>query len=405
VTDTAVDKAWTAVSEPTTGRLRRVLYVADLDPSIKFGSLEESVFLLAKAFRSEHSLFLPLYSKPLGGDGARMYSAAGITAEALDLRKWRWSTHRALLRMIRLNQIDCIHWNFTATLTNGYIWTLSVFAPTVRHELTEHCSPPLYPTAPDGFIKVLMKRLLSRRYAAVWSVSDFVKEYLENYRGWRGVRTRPQFINTDRFCPDPAVRVSLRHRLGDDSTFVALVVGYLIFEKGVDIAIRAIAVLPETVRLWIVGDGPERGALERLCHELNIQDRVRFFGTRRHAESYMQAADCLLCPSRWAEAAGLVNLEAQSCGLPVIASRVGGLPEFVTHTVTGFLHPAEDYKSLAHYLGLVMRDPSLLQNMRAQARRTMVESSSHQRRLKAFLQSNREGCSPAVGSDSVLRNI
>ncbi len=61
----------------------------------------------------------------------------------------------------------------------------------------------------------------------------------------------------------------------------------------------------------------------------------------------MQAADAFVCPSRWAEAAGLVNIEAQACGLPVLASRIGGIPEYVMDGRTGVLFPPGDDEALA----------------------------------------------------------
>ena len=67
-------------------------------------------------------------------------------------------------------------------------------------------------------------------------------------------------------------------------------------------------------------------------------------------EPLLQAADCAVCPSIWSEAAGLVNLEAQACGLPVIARRIGGIPELVEDGRTGFLFTPGDHRELAERL-------------------------------------------------------
>ena len=67
------------------GRLRRVLYVIGLNPSLKFGSLEEQIFCLARAFKEEGGLFLPLFQSPLGPEAQAMYQGAGLAPEILSL--------------------------------------------------------------------------------------------------------------------------------------------------------------------------------------------------------------------------------------------------------------------------------------------------------------------------------
>src|SRR5262249_49879111 len=147
------------------------------------------------------------------------------------------------------------------------------------------------------------------------------------------------FINTDRFRPDSGVRAAVRREHGADQRFVALAVANLIPEKGIDIAVRALAEAPAHITLWVVGTGAEGGTLQALSATRGLGERVSFSGQRTLVEPIMQAADCLVCPSLWAEAAGLVNLEALGTGLPVLASRIGGIPEYVDDGVTGYLFP------------------------------------------------------------------
>jgi glycosyltransferase involved in cell wall biosynthesis len=99
----------------------------------------------------------------------------------------------------------------------------------------------------------------------------------------------------------------------------------------------------------------------------------------------MQAADCLVCPSLWAEAAGLVILEAMACGLPVVASRIGGIPEFVIDGVTGYLIPPGDHNLLAIRIRALLDDPLSRRMMGLSARTLGTEQYSAQRRLPEFL--------------------
>src|SRR4029434_3831697 len=129
--------------------------------------------------------------------------------------------------------------------------------------------------------------------------------------------------------------------------FIVLVVAYLVPAKGVDIAIKALARVPKSVKLWIVGGGEESDRLKALTNELGVTERVQFFGHQSNIQRFMQAADCFVCPSRWGEAAALVNLEAQASGMPTIGSSVGGNPEYILDGRTGFIFPTENDGQLA----------------------------------------------------------
>jgi glycosyltransferase involved in cell wall biosynthesis len=162
---------------------------------------------------------------------------------------------------------------------------------------------------------------------------------------------------------------------------VILVVAHLIPEKGVEVAIRALAGLPPRAVLWIVGDGRHRAALQQLARSLGVERRITFFGLHSEVCQFMQAADCLVCPSLWQEAAGLVILEAMACGLPVIGSAVGGIPEFIISGETGYLFPAGDHTALAERLRCLSDSPAQSREMRRQARAQALTKFSHRTRV------------------------
>ena len=166
-------------------------------------------------------------------------------------------------------------------------------------------------------------------------MSDYV---LAQVREWPGREPSGSITSSTPTGSGPIRRPGARcaRRWASAEEFVAVTVAYLIKDKGIDVAVKALAQLPEDVVLWVVGDGPEQGNLQALAQDLGLGQRVRFLGPRRNVEPFLQAADCALCPSVWAEAAGLVNLEALACGLPVVASRIGGIPEFIEDGRTWF---------------------------------------------------------------------
>ncbi|MEO1064403.1 MAG: glycosyltransferase, partial [Actinomycetota bacterium] len=144
----------------------------------------------------------------------------------------------------------------------------------------------------------------------------------------------PNAADAERFTPGTeAQRAAARDRLDVAGRRVVLAVGALSEEKRVDRAIDAVAALDDAL-LVVVGDGPERPTLERRAAERSAP--VRFVGTASDPVDWYRAADVLALTSR-TEGMPAVVIEAGLCGLPVVATDVGGVGEVVEHEVTGLL--------------------------------------------------------------------
>lgn len=136
------------------------------------------------------------------------------------------------------------------------------------------------------------------------------------------------------------------------------------------VRIFARVVASEPARLILVGDGPDLGHATDLARELGVLERVRLIGVVDDVAPYLRGADLLLLPSQ-AESFGLVALEALAAGVPVIASRVGGLPEVVEHGVSGYLFEPGDVEEMARQTVAILRDPPLAERLgRAGVERT-----------------------------------
>ena len=160
----------------------------------------------------------------------------------------------------------------------------------------------------------------------------------------------------------PVVPCRTAAEMSPEPTIVAA--GRLVPEKGIDVLIRAFARLmarSRDARLVVLGDGPQRQALERLVAGLGVTDRVEFRGWRSRADTLatIRQAWCLCVPSLWEEPFGMVAAEAQMQGVAVVASRRGGLAEIVDEGATGLLVPAGDAESLANRLEEVCSDRQL----------------------------------------------
>jgi len=125
---------------------------------------------------------------------------------------------------------------------------------------------------------------------------------------------------------------------------------------------RSVKRVPDTVRilkevlesgigakLILIGDGPERSETEKLTYELGLQQYVKFLGKQVAIVELLSCADVFLLPSQ-SESFGLSALEAMACGVPVVASSIGGIPEVVKHNETGYIAEFGDTTRMARYV-------------------------------------------------------
>ena len=149
--------------------------------------------------------------------------------------------------------------------------------------------------------------------------------------------------------------------------------GRLTAQKSVEDGLQAIARVPD-VAFLVLGDGPERAALEREAASLGVSDRVRFLGagTRDDVLTLFRAADAMLVTSAWENLPHTV-LEALAVGTPVIATAVGGIPEVVDDGVNGLVVPPHDVAAIARAVDRVVHDHALRRALAAAAPGSVAE--------------------------------
>jgi D-inositol-3-phosphate glycosyltransferase len=172
----------------------------------------------------------------------------------------------------------------------------------------------------------------------------------------------------------PLDRVEARRKIGYADGPLLLFVGRLERLKGVEVAIRALALLTGRahpgLRLLVLGedsrdgDESEKERLKAIATSLGVRERVDFLGSVAHHELpyFYSAADACVMPS-YTESFGLVGLEAQACGCPVVASDVPGLRSVVRDEVSGYLIHGDDPAAYAERIGRLLSTPELVQQM------------------------------------------
>ena len=184
----------------------------------------------------------------------------------------------------------------------------------------------------------------------------------------------PNFLDCSAHRRRPRPDLRRRFSGNDERTKVVVHVSNFRPVKRVDAVIAIFDRIRKQVpaRLLLVGDGPDLAMAQQMARDLGIGSLVDAVGAQEEVVPLLSIADLFLLPSAQ-ESFGLAALEAMACEVPVIASRVGGLPEVIEHGVSGFLHPLDALDEMAASAIAVLTDPTLHQDV-AQAACRRVRS-------------------------------
>ncbi len=204
----------------------------------------------------------------------------------------------------------------------------------------------------------------------VTAISHYLKDHTLGVFGTKNeIRVIQNFVNCDlyRHNPDPEARAV--YAAPEEKILVHLS-NFRPVKRVMD-AVRVLAQVRREIpcKLLMIGDGPDRGPAEYLARDLGVEADVLFLGKQSRIPELLAIADLMLLPSEM-EAFGLAALEAMACGVPAVATRIGGIPELVTDGVDGLLAPIGDIDTMSsHALSLLTDAPRHAQFALA-ARRT-----------------------------------
>jgi sugar transferase (PEP-CTERM/EpsH1 system associated) len=245
----------------------------------------------------------------------------------------------------------------------------------------------------DMFAGLPMRRRLFRRTA--YAMADAVFALTRELRDFhaRQAWIAPERIgviyngvDTQRFAPNSDKRIAIRRELGlPEGSFVVGSVGRLVPIKDHQTLLNAAALLSRSgidVRVLLVGSGPEREKLQSRATG-PLEGRVCFAGDSSRVPEMLNAMDVFVLPSL-GEGMSNTLLEAMACGLPVLATNVGGNPEIVENNMNGRLFTPGDADWLAAQLKLLTQDPALVHQLGTAARNRAIESFGLSRMLETY---------------------
>ncbi|UCE65065.1 MAG: N-acetyl-alpha-D-glucosaminyl L-malate synthase BshA [Candidatus Zixiibacteriota bacterium] len=208
---------------------------------------------------------------------------------------------------------------------------------------------------------------------ALTTVSRYISDRTrESFGITERIEIIPNFVDVTRFKPDQ--KGCDRAEFASHDEKIIMHMSNYRPVKNADNVIRIFDIVNKRLpsRLILVGDGPEAPNALSLADSLGLKDRVTFLGAQDMVESVLCKADLFLLPSA-SEAFGLAALEAMACGVPVVGSIVGGLPELVKNGDVGYLEPVGDVGAMARRSLEILTDGELHRKMSKRAREITVK--------------------------------
>ncbi len=350
-------------------------------PELKSGGVERGTVDLAKFLqRGGHRSVVVSAGGPLVGD----LTSAGVTHYTLPVHRKSLPSIvrsvRALTKIVRLEGIDVIHARSRVPALIAFFVSRRTQVPFVTTCHGFYSRHPMSRVMGWGKLVIVASRIIGKRMR-----DDFGVPHGK-------LRLIPRGVDLDEF------RWTERSRTAPAAPVIGMV-GRLTPIKGHPLFLKAMArvvrVYPEA-RIRIVGDAPKASYKEELLaltRSLGLTRSVEFLGTRYDIPKLLSDMDVLAVPSVGEEAFGRVAIEAGACGVPVVATRMGGLVDIIEHEKDGLLVPPDDPRLLAEAILRLLKDPALAGSLAATFRAKVTREYNLDRMFEKTVEVYREATS------------
>jgi glycosyltransferase involved in cell wall biosynthesis len=352
-----------------------------------WSSIEELHLQFCRVLVAHQTRPVLVFSEPLAEELTNRFRDSGAEIEAINYEDGIVNYYRQLRRLVRKHSIQTAHIGFFNYF--HLIPWLARFAGMRQIVYQEHNSGVLEAKGPRRLLIRLRARFLTMPMTRVIAISQFVKRQLieigiPEQKIWlvhHGVDTR-------RFLPNPSARErwAQRFAIAPDELILSSVAHLRPF-KHPEVIVEAIGLLVKRgvkARLFMAGAGEMRQELEQLSRRLGISDRIYWLGSCNNVENLLQASDIFVLASV-GEAFGLVLTEAMACGVPVVGSRSGAIPEIVEDGITGLLATSQDSSSFADAIERLARDGKLRREMGQRGRERVQQDFTAEMSIQKVL--------------------
>lgn len=277
-----------------------------------------------------------------------------------------------LVELAESRGLDIIHAHYAIPhAASAYLARQVLDSPRLKTITTLHGTDITLVGADPSFYRVV--KFAVENSDGVTAVSRYLAaRTVEEFEIRREIRVIPNFIDADR--PAANRDQCSRETFAPGGEKILMHASNFRPVKRIGDVVRIFARVRDQIpaKLLLIGEGPERLFIQQLVRELKLGADVHFLGEQDQLEPLFFCADLFLLPSEQ-ESFGLTALEAMNCGVPVVASEVGGLPEVIVHGETGYLFPVGDITDMAAQAAALLKDPARLALFGERARKRAGE--------------------------------
>ena len=314
------------------------------------------------------------------------YNLSGNLEEHLQYIQFGWPRANylrglsAIIKFLRQNKIQILH-THPGTLSRlaGILAGVPVIVSTIHTSMTK-----------SNFAIHAFNKWLACHTSAFVANSKSTQEYFTSLLGlptnlvkriYNGVDTK-RFRNVTQDCTN----IREKYKIPDDTT-VVVTTSRLHPDKGIDILISAAVIVLKimpTMIFLIVGDGECRQKLKKQAELYGIEKAVHFLGARNDVRPFLESSDIFVLPSAFREGFGMSIVEAMAMGLPVVGTRLGGIPEIIEDGVNGLLVPPRDANSLARAIIRLEESPELATRLAQNGQQMTLEKFTQERMFNQY---------------------
>ena len=332
--------------------------------------------------RKGHEIHFITYSQPvrleLIGANVHFHEVHVPNYPLFHYQPYELALSSKIVDMVKVHKIDVLHVHYA--IPHAYA---GFMAKKMLHE--EGISLPIVTTlhgtditlvGSHPFYKTAVTFSINKS-DAVTAVSNNLKQDTQRlFNTKQEISVIPNFIDLDKYKPNH--EECQRDLLAHPNERVITHISNFRTVKRIPDVVRIFAAINNKIpsKLMMIGEGPERKKAEQLCQELNINDKVVFFGNTNEVNKILCLSDLFLLPSE-TESFGLSALEAMASGVPVISSNSGGLPEVNRHGISGFLSPVGAIDDMAKNGIDILKSEDTLAQFKTDAKNTAEQFNIH----------------------------
>lgn len=305
-------------------------------------------------------------------DNVHFHAVEQSTYPVFEFNLYTLALASKLVEVATYESLDILHMHYAIPhAISGYLAREIIGKRNIKLVTTLHGTDSTLVGLEPSYLPLM--RFSTMHSDGVTAVSQFLRDStLRTYNIEKEIEVIPNFVETDIYKPGNGSH--FKERIAPNGEKILAHISNFRPVKRVADVIRIFKEVHSTIpsKLVLVGDGPDRSECEILCRELQICNDVHFLGKQDALHEILAASDLFLLPSQ-SESFGLSALEAMSCGVPVISSSVGGLPEVNIHSVTGYVAELGDIGRMSRYAIELLSQPSKYEQFSKAARRRAVE--------------------------------